>query len=342
MTHPPLSWIALDVGGANLKAAHSSGAVHSVAFELWKRPERLADELSRLMATLPASGAVALTMTAELCDCFPTKAAGVRSVLDAVRDAFRDVPLSVWGVDGRFHPPAEVNERPALAAAANWLALATVVARMVVPEGSGLLIDVGSTTTDLIPFAYGQVTAQGRTDTERLRHGELVYAGARRTPLCALAIEVAFGGGPIGVAAELFATTLDVSLVLGSIAEDPDDVATADGRPATIDHARDRLARMIGADRDSFGPDDARDLAHAFDAVLVDRLAHASRMALGESAWPPGLVVIAGSGSALARRVASNVIEPAGTIFDLGEIWGIEASSAGCARALLLLAEANS
>ena len=33
--------LALDVGGANVKAADSRGAAWSVPFELWKQPEEL-------------------------------------------------------------------------------------------------------------------------------------------------------------------------------------------------------------------------------------------------------------------------------------------------------------
>jgi uncharacterized hydantoinase/oxoprolinase family protein len=86
------------------------------------------------------------------------------------------------------------------------------------------MIDIGSTTTDIIPLDKGRVAVRGRTDTERLRTGELVYAGIRRTPLCALATELPLGQGPpIGLAAELFATSLDVFLTLGDL--DPATIA---------------------------------------------------------------------------------------------------------------------
>jgi len=328
------TWLALDVGGANLKAAHSSGPTRSLPFELWKRPGDLSRMLAGLAATLPAAEGLALTMTAELCDCYPTKAAGVRSVLDSASDLAGARPLIVWGTDGRFHAEAEIRDRPGLAAASNWLALATLAARLV-PEGSGLLIDIGSTTTDLIPLVDGRVAVRGRTDTERLATGELVYAGARRTPLCAIAAELPFRGSITGLAAELFATTLDVYLTLGAIPPDPDDFATADGRPATLGAARDRLARMVGADRDGFGPDAALALARAADAALLDRLCRAaSRAAVGR----PRHAVVAGSGEALARRLAGRVVEPGGPVVSLAEAWGPDASAAACAHALAVLA----
>ena len=224
-----------------------------------------------------------------------------------------------------------------LAAAANWLALATQAARLV-PEGDGLLIDIGTTTADLIPLREGRAVPLGRTDTERLQTGELVYAGVRRTPVCALATELPFRGKPTGLAAELFAATIDVYLTLGEIDSDPKDLSTPDGRPATAEAARDRLARMVGADRDGFTADDAVAFARAADEALVQRLASAARRACRGAGVSPRAAVIAGAGESLARRLALKAIEPGGPVLSLREVWGPLASSAGCAFALLGLA----
>jgi probable H4MPT-linked C1 transfer pathway protein len=337
MSMASVSWMALDVGGANIKAAHTSGQARTLPFELWKRPDELGLILGALAATFPPCDRVALTMTAELCDCYPTKRVGVNAVLDAVEAAFRGRPIEVWGVDGRFHEPAAIRRQPVLAAASNWLALATLVARLV-PDGPGLLIDIGTTTTDLIPLAAGRVAARGRTDTERLQNGELVYAGVRRTPICALATELPVCGVPTGLAAELFASTLDVYLTLGEIEPDPKDLSTADGRPATKAASRDRLARMIGTDRDSFGVDDALAFALAAHEALLSRLAAAADRACRVVAGRPRVAIVAGSGEFLARALAQRLVTPGGTIIGLNEAWGTVASSAGCAHALLVLA----
>jgi uncharacterized hydantoinase/oxoprolinase family protein len=50
-----------------------------------------------------------------------------------------------------------------------------------------VLIDIGSTTTDLVRFGGGRVQYRGYTDGERLRSEELVYTGAIRTPIMAVA-----------------------------------------------------------------------------------------------------------------------------------------------------------
>ncbi|HEV3162985.1 MAG TPA: hydantoinase/oxoprolinase family protein [Isosphaeraceae bacterium] len=331
------AWIALDVGGANIKAAHSWGQARTLPFELWKRPDELAQVLATLAATLPPADRVALTMTAELCDCYDTKAQGVNAVLDAVQQAFPELPIQVWGIDERFHSVREARAHPELAAAANWLALASLAARLV-PEGPGLLIDVGSTTTDLIPLRDGRALARGRTDTQRLQTGELVYAGVRRTPICALATELPLRGVMTGLSAELFASTLDIYLVLGAIDPEPDDHSTADGRSATVEAARDRLARMVGADRDGFSPEDARSFAQAADAALMGRLATAAQRACAVVSWRPRSAVVAGSGEFLARRLAQRLVEPGGTILSLTEAWGPVTSGTGCAHALVVLA----
>jgi probable H4MPT-linked C1 transfer pathway protein len=301
------AWLALDVGGANVKACHSGGSSRTLAFEVWRKPEELGRAISELAAGLPPFGRIALTMTAELCDCYETKADGVNAVVDAVTRALPGLLVAVWGIDGEFHEVGEIRRNPPLAAAANWLALATAAAGLVHHE-KALLIDIGSTTTDLIPLDHGKVAAIGRSDTERLRTGELVYAGVRRTPVCALATELPFRGQPTGLAAELFATTLDVFLMLGGIDPDPADTSTADGRPATIGCARDRLARMVGADREQFSEDDARALARSAAERLMSRLESCAHRVCEGTIGKPDVAVLSGAGGFLARWVAGSVL----------------------------------
>lgn len=331
------AWLAFDIGGANIKAAHSQGAGRTLPFELWKRPDELGLVLGSLASTFPAADRLAVTMTAELCDCYPTKSVGVNRVLDAVVSALPGLPVAVWGIDEQFHTLDEIRQRPLLAAAANWLALAALAARDV-PNGEGLMIDIGTTTTDLIPLRGGRAVVRGRTDTERLQSGELVYAGVRRTPVFALATELPFRGEPTGLAAELFASTLDVYLTLGEVEPDPKDDSTADGRPATVDAARDRLARMIGTDRDGFTEADALAFARAADDALLARLEAAARKACRAAGVQPLGAVVAGSGSFVARRLAHHLVGGDDAILSLTEAWGPVASSAGCAYALVVLA----
>lgn len=324
-------WLALDIGGANLKAAHSAGFIRSIPFALWKSPRDLPRELGSLASQFPPFDRIAATMTGELCDCFATKAEGVKTILAAVREVFGGRAIA-WGTDGRFRSLGEAASRPDLTAASNWSALATVAARLV-PEG--LLIDIGSTTSDLIPLRGGLPKPTGRTDAGRLRAGELIYAGVRRTPICALATALPHRNHPTGLMAELFATTWDVYLTLGEIEGATEDRSTADGRPATREFARDRLARMVGEDRETFSDSDAISLAREADSVLVERLVSSARRLVGGTAQA---AILSGSGEFLARKVAERIITAPASIVSLSELWGRSASDAACAQALMLLA----
>jgi probable H4MPT-linked C1 transfer pathway protein len=216
-------------------------------------------------------------------------------------------------------------------AAANWLALAHIAAGFI-PEGSGLAIDVGSTTTDIIPIIGGRPAPKGLTDPDRLRSLELVYTGVRRTPLCAV-----LGAG---VAAELFATTLDVNLVLEQIAEDPTNQNTADGRPATKAAAHVRLARMLGGDAESIGPQETIKLAERALLRQVYQLTMAFDHVARSLPEPPRSVVLAGEGEFLARLVLGQQNSfRAGKVISLSETLGPEKSRAACAYALTVLAQ---
>src|SRR5581483_2764730 len=162
MMSPILGW---DVGGVNLKGTRvERGAVRAVVlepFELQHHPARLAPLLAELAGRLHGgpAGAHAITMTAELSQLFRTKREGVRFVLDALEAAFPGRPIHVYGTDGRFRSPADARRDPLPAAASNWMATAALVAREV-PDC--LLVDTGTTTTDVIPIVRGVVAAVGR------------------------------------------------------------------------------------------------------------------------------------------------------------------------------------
>jgi probable H4MPT-linked C1 transfer pathway protein len=323
--------LGLDVGGANLKAAHTRGGARLRPFALWKDPVGLPGALRDLLRDWPPFDRLAVTMTGELCDCFESKRQGVHAILDAVAATAVAVPLRVWTTGGRFVDVAAARAAPLQAAAANWLALATWAGRHA-PEGPALLVDVGSTTTDVVPLLDGRPVPAGRTDPERLRCGELVYFGVRRTPLCAVLFAE--------VAAELFATTLDACLVLGLLPEDPGDTGTADGRPATRAAAHARLARMLCADLETTTEQERRILAEHALAYLVHIIGSAVDNVPERLPGLPQTYVLAGSGEFLARMVLGRPMRPLGAarVVSVAELLGPDVSQAACAYAVAVLA----
>jgi probable H4MPT-linked C1 transfer pathway protein len=325
--------LGLDIGGANLKAAHSSGASHAIAFPLWKHPERLAAELRQLCAVMPPHDQIAVTMTGELCDCFATRREGVHAILQGVRDMAGATPVRVWSLQQRFLDLREAWENPANVAAANWLAQGVLVAQAF-PLESVLLIDTGSTTTDIVYLNHGKPEPRGLTDSERLATGELVYTGVRRTPICAVR--------GMDVAAEFFATMLDVNVFLKLLPEDPDDCDTADGRPATRACAHARLARMRCADVETFSSDQARQLAER--AMRMQwRMIHAALNRVRAGRGAVQRIIVSGSGEVLGRSVC--ILHPqlsALPITSLAELHGPAISTAACAYAVAMLAAQES
>ena len=252
--------VGLDIGGANLKAATSDGQAASRAFPVWQHPEQLSEQLTDLLARWPSADLVAVTMTAELADCFTSRAEGVSAVLAAAVTAAAPRPVIVWQTGAEFVTPEIAGEIPRMVAAANWHALATFAGRLA-PRGSALLLDIGSTTTDIIPLRDGVPVPRGLTDRERLVEHELIYTGVKRTPVCAVTSEVTLPEGPCSLAAELFATTDDVHLLRGRNPESDSGDDTADGRPRTRAHAAARLARMVCCDRDELDNAVIQDIA---------------------------------------------------------------------------------
>jgi probable H4MPT-linked C1 transfer pathway protein len=319
--------LGLDIGGANLKAAHSGGVARTVPFALWKQPEGLTAALRELIALMPPHDVIAVTMTGELCDCYISKREGVEAILDSVEAAAGRTPVRVWTTYSTFLLLKDARAEILRVAAANWLAAATL-AGSYARSGAALFIDIGSTTTDIVELWNGKPVPSAWTDVERLKSGELVYTGIRRTPVCALL-------GP-QVAAEMFATTLDVYLTLDLLPEDADDCQTADGRPATKHWARLRLARMLGGDGDTVTETDTTELARQAEARQAAHIGEALRKVQQRMPEPPEAFVVAGRGAFLARRILA---ASGARVISLDDHLGPQLSQAVCAYAVALLAK---
>lgn len=303
-----------DIGGANLKAVRLSREGLQVVqqpFAVWQRRDELAEALARIAAELGSAQCAAVTITAELSDAFRTKREGITFVLDALRAALPTTELNIFGLDGKFHPPATAYEQPMLVAAANWLATALLVARDL---ADCLLVDIGSTSTDITPIGGGKVLAEGRNDPERLVRGELLYTGATRTPICAVVQHVPLWGGWCPVAAELFATTQDVHLLLGHLSAEQCSTPSADGRPATPEYAAERLARVVCADTELLSQAEVQAMARYIAAEQVQQIAGAMAQVLSR-VKVAGPVAGVGAGAFLAEAAAArlglNYLRPA-------------------------------
>ncbi|HAD61063.1 MAG TPA: H4MPT-linked C1 transfer pathway protein [Planctomycetaceae bacterium] len=294
--------LGLDIGGANIKLADPDGNTLSRAFPMWTRHSELAEELMTLTQSFAMPDLIGLTMTGELADCFLNREDGVSQIIGSVEQAFPSTVIRVWMSSGEFTEPETARQLTDLVAAANWLAQATWTARAF-PNGPAILVDMGSTTTDVIPLQGGVAVPSGRTDLQRLASGELIYAGASRTPLCAVLPAVTVEGSSIPTAAEFFATTADVFLLHGLIPEDAANCNTADGRPLTVEHSQRRLAKMICCDSTDFSDDQLCTIASEFVASirgqLHDSIVRVSQTVMSDDSDESLGLIISGSASQL-------------------------------------------
>lgn len=347
------SIIAFDVGGANIKAADGLGWTRSEPFPLWQRPDELPAVLARMAADYAQQQArgetlrrIVATMTGEIADCYPSRRVGVQQITAALAAAAAasapPAELGVYLVDGTIVPAAVAAGRTLDAAASNWHAVARLGAAYATSDRA-FVVDIGSTTTDIIPIRDGRPAACGRDDVGRLAVGELVYTGVERTPVAALVRSLPWAGGPDTsprlrpIASERYADSRDVWLLLGGLPEDPGSRDTADGGPATRDGARVRMARMLLADPDDFSwaaAEAAADWCAAAQGRLVARAVARVAKACG---WRPTSLVLSGHGDCLARRSLARLGWEVPTVV-LPDILGPDVSRAAPAHAVAMIA----
>jgi (4-(4-[2-(gamma-L-glutamylamino)ethyl]phenoxymethyl)furan-2-yl)methanamine synthase len=241
-----------DIGGAHLKAANfqpGSGvmAVYQCPCQLWKGIDKLHEAVQNILgeSTLHISRHV-LTMTGELVDLFDGRDDGVKQILAAMNHLLPNSEMLIYaGKDGLLRmDDINAGHYPSISSA-NWLASSTWAAQSI---GSGLFIDIGSTTTDILLLNDGKVLAEGYSDYQRLISQELIYTGIVRTAVMAVAQSTQDEGKEVGLMAEYFATMADVYRLTGELDELYDQTDTADGAGKTVTASAKRLARMIGCD----------------------------------------------------------------------------------------------
>ncbi|MFW5432648.1 MAG: hydantoinase/oxoprolinase family protein [Methylophilaceae bacterium] len=251
--HKTIGW---DIGGAHLKAVLLDCQGHvihvqQVSCPLWLGLDQLETAISNVLEDfeLKSNEAFhAITMTGELVDLFANRHDGVVQIVQ--------LTASLLGVDIWFYYMDKLNqhcflhrndalENTNMIASANWHASARLLSKEM---PNALLVDIGSTTTDIIAVEGGIVANTGYTDAERMQLDTLVYTGVVRTPVMAVTQKLAVEGTETNVAAEYFATMADVYRLTGELPEVFDLTDTADGEAKTLIASAARLARMVGHD----------------------------------------------------------------------------------------------
>jgi probable H4MPT-linked C1 transfer pathway protein len=327
--------VGLDIGGANTKATFlktKDGMLKEFRtsmeyFPIWKKGKaqlpRVLENLEKFLVDIPLDG-VGVTLTAELSDAYTTKKEGVIQVLDCVTEVFDDVPIFVLDVEANLLSVKDAISKPLNVASANWAATGWMMSQLI---ENCIIVDVGSTTTSIIPVIDGKLAIKGRTDLEKLQNGELVYSGSLRTNIAAIVDTIPVRGKITRVSSELFAQSGDVHLILGNIEKKQYTAETCDGRGKTDREAIARLARVVCADISMLTEQEIRDMAKYVYRKQVQQISRGLKQVYERIKVSSQnlVVVVAGLGR---KFLAIEAAEKAGfrDILDIEEYLGSEAA----------------
>ncbi len=264
--------IGLDIGGAYTKIAvlrvkEENTEILNITsdyFPFWKCKDQFPQYIR---ARLPGGEKLmGITMTAELADCFPSKGGGVKHILNSIGSIARTLVLDA---SAKFIDVETALAFPLRVAASNWTAAPLLISKYM---SDALFIDVGSTTTDVVPVLGGGISVVGKNDLERLMEGELIYTGALRTNLATITGSVPVKGRQAFVSSEYFSIAADVHLILNHIRQEDYSCDTPDGKGKTREDASRRMARLVCADMSMLDEEDIRYIADCIHKKQVEQI----------------------------------------------------------------------
>lgn len=288
----------LDVGGAHLKVAVADRGrvthVEQIACPLWQGLANLDRALALARPLLTSAETIAITMTGELSDLFANRREGVETLVGKLDADYEDAARFWMGRRG-FGDAAEAKAHHVDVGSTNFLATAELIARR---RPDALLIDMGSTTTDIIPIVAGKAAATGLTDAERLESGELIYTGLTRTAVMGVTTAALFRGRQQGLCREYLATMADVRRILGHLPDGVDQHATADGRGKSVGESIARLSRMFGRDATDGSAAEWREAAAGIAEAQIQSIAEGYEVVARSSQLAADApIVVAGIGA---------------------------------------------
>ena len=329
--------LGLDIGGAHVKSAlFEKGSATLPArrtdpYEIYKNPERLHGILMEIREKQEPDR-VALTMTGELSDVFANRRVGVRWIINAVVNAMSPLDVRVVDVDGRLISRSRAAREWGRVASANWAATAAWTARHI---DRCVIVDIGSTTVDILPIVDGAMAVKGKTDLGRLKSGELLYTGYLRTNAAFVRRAIDIDGAVVETSPELFAIMGDVHLLLGDITAKDYTTPTPDGGPKTKKGAAARLARIVLSEPGELGMSVVRSVAVQIKKTQVEKITRAVERIIGEHGFGDGTpIALMGPGRIYLEEIRGAL---GGNHVFVDEIGGVpihRVDPAACAAAL--------
>ncbi|MCX6695088.1 MAG: hypothetical protein NTU61_02165 [Candidatus Altiarchaeota archaeon] len=211
--------LGLDIGGANVKiTAVSVSSSGEFRFRHYSNKPMLLKDFTDSFKAFKSDfkegfDVVGVTTTGEYGIVFPRLSDGIGYFRQKILGFFKE-PVYWMKLDGGMVNLNDMKD-PYEVVASNWVASSLFVGRHV--AGDCIMVDAGSTTTDVIPIAGGHPVNESRFDHERLASGNLVYTGGINTHAGCIMPKVSVDGSETMVSSEYFCTAGDVHYILGNI-----------------------------------------------------------------------------------------------------------------------------
>lgn len=308
--------MGLDIGGANTDCAIieiddelkiSNIQKYKEYLPMWKYNEKLPESLLKLYENDKNIDVVCVSMTAELADSYENKKEGVLDISKKVIETFPNQIVRFITFNG-LKSYEEIKKDPLKAAAANWVGTANIIKYI---KKDCIFIDMGTTTTDIIPLINKKESASGHTDTERLATGELVYTGMLRTNLATIVQEVPIDGVPTSVSSELFTISADMHRILKHIKEEEYTCETPDGKGKDIISCKRRLSRLVCADLDTLSDENINKIAQYIYKKQIKQVTHGLIKVVERTGLDTVIISDLGHGNICtksAKRLGLNII----------------------------------
>lgn len=211
--------VGLDIGGANVKI-NAIVMTDSGEFRLihYFNRQMLVDNFDHVLNTFKNDfkvnfDVVGVTTTGEYGIIFPRLKDGIIFFKEKISNFFKQ-PTYWMNLSGDMIKLGELND-PYDVVASNWVATSLFVGEYICRDC--ILVDSGSTTTDIIPISKGRPVNKSRFDYERLASGNLVYTGGINTHVGCITNKLILNEVETNLSSEYFATAGDIHYILGHI-----------------------------------------------------------------------------------------------------------------------------
>ena len=342
----------VDIGGFHVKITQLTRTSNNIKINSAFIPFRQREELIEILTSLTTEPGLAV-VTQTICGSrrhFSSVKEGTHNVIDMVGKICGEDKVRYPGLPCHLYTAEEAKKDYLKVAARNWVATSYLASPYLGLFEHGLVIDCGTTSTDIIPVIDSSPVTLGDNDQGymRLRTNELLWSGLYFTLISQISNTVTLDGEEFRIKSSSRFLSFDIYVVLGLISAE--DIAAKyynwlqEMRLVSYDSSIDKMLDLICADRDVLGVHDAQKIAAFLAEKQVENTENSIKKVLSATKKKYGhdmkIAGIAGAGKdIILRRALENlafeeiiVIEKAASeTLDMGDSESNCETSLGCA-----------